>query len=335
MPIRPATPEAIDDAARFLRQGGLVAFPTETVYGLGADATNDLAVAGVFSAKGRPTFNPLIVHVPNLMVAERFALFDERARALTRAFWPGPLTLVVTLRPGAPISLLATAGLDTVALRCPAHPVALQLLMAARTPIAAPSANKSGRVSPTTAQHVDADFGATLDLILDGGPTEVGLESTILDASGDGLRLLRSGVVTADEIAAVALCPVVRAQADRHDQMRPSAPGQLESHYAPRARVRLDATSVEPGEALLAFGADVPRHDAAMINLSATGNLLEAAAALFAALRSLDATGARTIAVMTIPDAGIGEAINDRLRRAAAPRPAADHTGARKSNSCR
>lgn len=321
MPVVPSTPAAIAEAAEYLRRGGLVAFPTETVYGLGADATNDLAVAAVFSAKGRPTFNPLIMHVPGLAVARRLALIDDRAEALIRIFWPGPLTLVVPSLPGSPISLLATAGLDTIALRCPAHPVAQALMMAARTPIAAPSANRSGHVSPTTAAHVEADLGTVLDMILDGGPSEVGLESTILDLTIDPPRLLRPGAVTADDIRdAIGVMPqsVVPPAGDR-----PTAPGQLESHYAPRAAVRLDADHADPGEALIAFGPHTTAPSAgAVVNLSPRGDLLEAAASLFAALRALDATGTESIAVMPIPDHGLGRAINDRLRRAAAPRPA-------------
>jgi L-threonylcarbamoyladenylate synthase len=319
VPIVPSTPDRIAEAARYLRQGGLVAFPTETVYGLGADATNDLAVAALFSAKGRPTFNPLIVHVPNLTVAERFAVFDDRARELTRQFWPGPLTLVVPKREGAPISELATAGLGTVAMRCPAHPVALRLIAEARTPLAAPSANKSGRVSPTTAAHVAADFGDTIEFVLDGGPTEVGLESTILDLSNATPRLLRPGVATREEIeAAVGTSVHVDGVTD---PARPTAPGQLASHYAPRAAVRLAASDVRADEALLAFGPATLQSAVATINLSTTGDLIEAAAHLFAALRTLDASGAKSIAVMPIPDTGIGRAINDRLIRAAAPRP--------------
>ncbi len=318
MPVFAATSETIAEAGRFIAQAGLVAFPTETVYGLGADATHDLAVAAIFSAKKRPVFNPLIVHVPALMIAERFARFDDRARLLAQAFWPGPLTMVLQRLPGCLISDLVTAGLDTVALRVPAHPVAHALMLAARKPIAAPSANRSGHVSPTTAQHVEADLGDVLHMILDGGPTEVGLESTVVDASGAVVRLLRPGAVTAEEIEAVLGAPIVRATGDA-DPDRPTSPGQLLSHYAPRARVRLNATAAWPGEALIAFG-DGPQSEAYVANLSPRGNLLEAAANLFASLRRLDATGVETIAVMPIPESGLGEAINDRLRRAAAGR---------------
>ncbi len=321
MPTEKATSESIARAARFIQQGGLVAFPTETVYGLGADATNDLAVAAIFSAKGRPTFNPLIAHVPNVMVAERFAILDERAKKLAAKFWPGPLTLVLPRRPESPISLLVTAGLDTVALRCPAHPVALALIAEARRPIAAPSANKSGHVSPTTAAHVEADLGDDLSIILDGGPTEVGLESTVLDASGPALTILRPGVVSAEDITEATGEPVVRAAPIASETDRPTAPGQLASHYAPRAMMRLDAERAGPGEALLAFGPAPPDTSGPVEQLSETRNLMEAAANLFAALRRLDATGAASIAVMPIPSSpGLGEAINDRLARAAAPR---------------
>ncbi len=319
MPVFAATPEIIAEAGRFLAQAGIVAFPTETVYGLGADATNDLAVAAVFSAKRRPVFNPLIVHVPALAIAERLARVDERARTLAAAFWPGPFTMVLPRLSGSYISDLATAGLDTVALRVPAHPIAHALMLAARKPIAAPSANRSGHVSPTTAQHVEADLGDVLHMILDGGPTEVGLESTVVDATGARVRLLRPGAVTAEEIEAVLGVPIDRPHAGDVDSEKPVSPGQLISHYAPRARVRLDAATALPDEALLSFG-DGPATGANIINLSPQGNLLEAAANLFASLRRLDATGVATIAVMRIPETGLGDAINDRLRRAAAGR---------------
>ncbi len=321
MPIEKATPESIATAARYIEQGGLVAFPTETVYGVGADATNDFAVAGIFSAKGRPTFNPLISHVPNVMVAERYAIFDDRAKKLAAKFWPGPLTLVLPRRPDCAISLLATAGLDTVALRCPAHPVALRLIAEARRPIAAPSANRSGHVSPTTAQHVAEDLGDRVPLILDGGPTEVGLESTVLDASGPTLVILRPGLVSADDITEATGEPVSRAAPIADDTDLPTAPGQLASHYAPRAKIRLNADTAREGEALLAFGPVPTSVTGPFEQLSEKRNLLEAAANLFAALRRLDATGAEVIAVMPIPtDSGLGDAINDRLARAAAPR---------------
>ncbi len=319
MAVRPATPDAIMEAGRLLRSGHLVAFPTETVYGLGADATNGLAVAGIFEAKGRPRFNPLIVHVTDLAAAELIGEFGDIARRLASAFWPGPLTLVVGKRATAPISDLATAGLDTIAIRVPSHPVAKALIQAASCPIAAPSANRSGHVSATHAQHVAADLGDRVDMILDGGPAREGVESTILDVSGPVPRLLRPGAVTAEAIAGVLgdwPAPIEIAVSPE----KPIAPGQLESHYAPRAQVRLEARDVRPGEALLAFGADLPAHSGPTMNLSPSGDLREAAANLFAALRSLDAAGVVAIAVMPIPGTGLGDAINDRLRRAAAPR---------------
>ncbi len=320
MAATPADKTAIEAAGRLLRDGVLVAFPTETVYGLGADATNGRAVAAIFETKGRPRFNPLIVHVADLAHAEKIAVLTIGARKLAAAFWPGPLTLVLKRRADANVSDLVSAGLDTIAIRVPGHPIAQALLAAAGRPLAAPSANRSGRVSPTTAQHVVEDFGGQLGMVLDGGSTPHGLESTVLDASGEGIIvLLRPGAVPREAIEAelgVRLDdgPVT---ADVH----PTSPGQLASHYAPDAAMRLNATDVRPGEALLAFGAAIPRTEGPCINLSVSGDLAEAAAGLFAALRALDRTGAKTIAVMPIPERGLGEAINDRLRRAAAPRP--------------
>lgn len=314
MPIRPATADAITDAAAALREGLLVAFPTETVYGLGADATNARAVAGIFEAKGRPRFNPLISHVADAEDAARFAVLGTEAQALAATFWPGALTLVLNKRAGCDIADLATAGLDTVALRVPSHPVARAVIRAAGRPIAAPSANLSGHVSPTTAAHVDADLGDKVAVILDDGPCAIGLESTVVDVSGHEPTLLRAGGVTREAIEAV-LGARLALQTDNAD--RPSSPGQLASHYAPRATVRLNATEVIPGEALLAFGPTVPVHSGPSINLSPSSDLIEAATNLFAALRRLDTSGATTIAVMPIPEGGLGEAINDRLRRAA------------------
>ena len=320
MPIRPADHAAIEDAGRLIRAGALVAFPTETVYGLGADATNGRAVAAIFEAKGRPRFNPLIVHVPDLAAADRIAVVTPIARKLANAFWPGPLTLVLTRRPEAGVSDLVSAGLDSIALRVPAQPVAQALLAAAGRPLAAPSANRSGRVSPTTASHVQEDLGDKVATILDGGATRHGLESTVIDATGDErARLLRPGAVPRESIEAVLGAPL--AEGPTSDDVNPTSPGQLASHYAPTAALRLDAHDVRPGEALLAFGAEVPAAAGPVINLSPRGDLAEAAAALFAALRDLDRTGVETIAVMPIPEQGLGEAINDRLRRAAAPRP--------------
>jgi L-threonylcarbamoyladenylate synthase len=316
MPVTASSRETIQEAARQLIDGRLVSFPTETVYGLGADATNPRAVAAVFEAKGRPRFNPLIVHVASVEAAEALVELTERGRRLAEGFWPGPLTLVLRRRSDGPLSDLVTAGLDTVAVRVPDHPVARELLKAVGRPIAAPSANRSGRLSPTQAAHVDADLGAKVAMILDGGATAHGLESTVLDATGDRIVLLRPGAVPADVIETVLGETLVRAP----DPALPASPGQLASHYAPNAAIRLEARDVRPGEALLAFGANVPDTSGPVINLSPTGDLIEAASKLFAALRSLDGQDVKTIAVMPIPDESIGEAINDRLRRAAAPR---------------
>jgi len=322
MPIVAPTPDNIAAAAEALRRGELVSFPTETVYGLGADATNSRAVARVFEAKGRPRFNPLIAHVADLAAAERIAFFPAHARKLAEAFWPGPLTLVLRKRPEGKVSDFVTVGLETVAVRVPAHPVALALIAAAERPVAAPSANKSGHVSPTLAAHVAADLGEIPALILDGGPTAHGLESTIIDASEPEVVQLRAGALAADAIERTLGAKIRRAAeaVDPSTGERPVAPGQLASHYAPGAPLRLEATIVRPGEALLAFGPGLPRHDGPTINLSPAGDLVEAGANLFAALRALDASHPTAIAVMAIPDTGIGEAINDRLRRGAAPR---------------
>lgn len=314
-----ATPAGIAAAAEAIRAGRLVAFPTETVYGLGADATNARAVAGIYAAKGRPSFNPLIVHVPGLAEAERLALFTPLARELARRFWPGPLTLVLPRRPECGIADLVTAGLDSVAVRAPDHAIARALLTAAARPIAAPSANLSGRLSPTRAADVAADLGGKVAMILDGGSSVHGLESTVLAIADDEVTLLRPGAVTAEVIEKVTGRRLGR---NLEGGDRPSSPGQLESHYAPGARVRLNAKEVSEGEALLAFGPDVPATAGPAVNLSPSGDLVEAAANLFAALRVLDASGAAVIAVMPIPAEGLGEAINDRLRRAAAPRAA-------------
>jgi L-threonylcarbamoyladenylate synthase len=316
MPIVPATPAAIEEAGRVIRAGGTVAFPTETVYGLGADATNGEAVARIFEAKGRPSFNPLIVHVPNLEVAGTLGEFGPEARALAAVFWPGPFTLVVRRKPSCPIADLATAGLQTIALRVPDHPVARDLLRAAGCPIAAPSANRSGHVSPTSARHVEDDLSGRVSMILDGGPAEHGVESTVIAVSGGELALLRPGAITADDIERIAGRAVIRPPTDAQ---RPSSPGQLLSHYAPAARLRLDAKEARAGEALLAFGRAVPSKGF-VINLSPSGSLTEAAANLFASLRAFDAAGSAAVAVMSIPETGVGMAINDRLRRAAAPR---------------
>ncbi len=310
--IRPAGPAAIAEAARILRAGGLVAFPTETVYGLGADATNGDAVAAIFAAKGRPRFNPLIVHVPEFDAAEALARFPALARKLAAKFWPGALTLVVPRRADCPLSLLVSAGLETVALRVPSHPVARALLAEAQRPIAAPSANPSGRVSATSAQHVAADLGEKVDVILDGGPTPLGLESTVIGFDGEAPVLLRSGSIPREDIEAVA-GPLQHAAGGKV-----RSPGQLASHYAPQTKLRLNVSSVSEDEALLAFGPPVAGKPKALRNLSPRSDLREAAANLFAMLRELDAVGARAIAVMPVPEMGLGEAINDRLKRAAA-----------------
>jgi L-threonylcarbamoyladenylate synthase len=314
---------ATPGAARVLARGGLVAFPTETVYGLGADACNPQAVARLYEAKGRPSFNPLIAHVAEAEAAHRLAAFDASAERLAAAFWPGPLTLVLRKRASCPVAELATAGLDTIAVRVPSHPVARAILGAFGGPVAAPSANRSGHVSPTTAQHVLADLRGRVDLIVDGGRAPMGLESTIV-ACIDAPTLLRPGALSRAAIEDVLVLPLRDPPADMPDEQdAPIAPGQLASHYAPRAPLRLDAERVDPGEALLAFGPSQiagSEQAALALNLSPGGDLIEAAANFFSYLRTLDACGARSIAVMPVPQTGLGEAINDRLRRAAAPR---------------
>ncbi|MDR5653379.1 L-threonylcarbamoyladenylate synthase [Ruixingdingia sedimenti] len=304
-------------AAALLRDGALVAFPTETVYGLGGDARSDRAVAAIFAAKARPRFNPLIAHVPDLAAARAIARMGAEAERLAAAFWPGPLTLVLPLAPGAGLSDLVTAGLDTVAVRVPAHPVAQALLRAFGGPLAAPSANPSGRVSPTRADHVLAGLAGRIAAVIDGGPCAVGVESTILGLGPEGPALLRPGGVPAEAVEALLRRPLHQ----QADPARPSAPGQLGSHYAPAAAVRLNAAAAEPGETYIGFGPG-----AADLNLSPAGDLTEAAAALFHLLREADrraGPGGR-IAFAPIPETGLGRAINDRLRRAAAPRPMGD-----------
>lgn len=322
-PILPAGEAAVAAAARILAEGGLAAFPTETVYGLGADAANPAAVARLYQAKGRPAFNPLIAHVGDIAAARQIARFDASAMALAEALWPGPLTLVLPKTPDCAVADLATAGLDTVAIRIPSHPVARQILRAFGGPVVAPSANLSGHVSPTTAAHVQSDLSGRIDLIVDGGAVDVGVESTIVGCFDEPM-LLRPGGVPRGEIERVLGRALKLPPADAaSDSAQPLAPGMLASHYAPRAKVRLHAESVEPGEALLAFGLGaISGIDAAamVMNLSERGDLNEAATNLFGHLRALDARGARTIAVMPIPDEGLGEAINDRLRRAAVGR---------------
>jgi L-threonylcarbamoyladenylate synthase len=308
----------IEQAAQALRSGRLVAFPTETVYGLGAVATNDRAVAAIFAAKGRPRFNPLIVHVTDASAARALGRWNATAERLAARFWPGALSLVLPRAEGCPLSLLVSAGGDTVALRAPAHPAARALLAATVLPVAAPSANPAGQVSPTTAEHVAAGLGEKIDLIVDGGSCPIGVESTVLDVSCTPPRLLRPGGVTRAALEAV-IGPVAGPVPSGATDLRRS-PGQLESHYAPARPLRLDVAAVGADEALLAFGPRPLQGAAKTLNLSARGDLEEAAANLFAMLRALDRPGFRAIAVMPVPEDGLGEAIGDRLRRAAAPR---------------
>lgn len=317
--ILPADDTALEAAARALLAGEPVAIPTETVYGLAADATNGEAVARIFEAKNRPSFNPLICHVTDIAMAERFAGFDPLSRRLAEEFWPGPLTLVLPLKEGHAIHPLVTAGLDTVAVRAP-RGFGAKLIAAVDRPLAAPSANASGRISPTSAKAVAESLGGRIGLVIDGGPTTVGLESTIVKAEDGQLRLLRPGGAPAAEIERIA-----HARVTREEKATIQAPGMMASHYAPRAAMRLEATSIEPGEALLGFGPTrIAGADkaAAVLVLSERGDTVEAAANLFEYMDRLDRTGAATIAVEPIPRDGLGEAINDRLARAAAPRPA-------------
>jgi len=309
---RTLAPDAngIAQAAAILARGGLVALPTETVYGLGADARQGRAVARIFEAKGRPRFNPLIVHVDSAETARRYVAWSAQAEALATAFWPGPLTLVLPLHDDAGLSPLVTAGLDTLAIRVPAHPLARRLLAAFGGPVAAPSANPSGRISPTTAAHVVQGLGDAVDLIVDGGPCGVGLESTIVDCTGTP-ELLRAGGVPLHALEACIDAPLAqRTHADV-----PTSPGQLQSHYAPWGTIRLNVEVPRADEVYLGFG---PMQ--ADLNLSPSGDLIEAAARLFACLHELDAKGVERIAVAPVPMIGLGVAINDRLRRAAAPR---------------
>ena len=319
--LLPADAGGIAAAAGILRGGGLVAFPTETVYGLGGDATDSAAVAAIYAAKARPRFNPLIAHVPDVAAARGEGVFNDEALRLAEAFWPGPLTLVVPASPTIRVCDLARAGLKSVALRVPDSEVARALLSAFGRPLAGPSANRSGRVSPTRPAHVREDLDGRIAAILDGGDTPVGVESTVVACHDGPARLLRPGGVTGDRLRAVlGYDPAGPAASDTE---APAGPGLLASHYAPKARVRLDATRVEPGEAVLLFGGVPPagwEMARASLNLSPAGDATEAAARLFGALRDLDATGAGTIAVAPIPRDGLGEAIRDRLQRAAAPR---------------
>ncbi len=316
MRIEPANDRAITKAARLLQDGKLVAIPTETVYGLGADATNDLAVAAIFEAKGRPQFNPLIVHGANVDDIEKYVKFDPLSARLAAHFWPGALTLVLPKRPSCGLSLLVSAGLDTVAVRVPAASIAQAILKKSGVPVAAPSANRSGAISPTTADHVAESLGNSVDLIVDAGACDLGLESTIVGIFDAGPVLLRPGAISSGEIEDVLQQRLIRST---DAETTPQAPGQLQSHYAPRAQLRLNAEFVKAGEALLSFGASVPPTTGPVVNLSDCADLRQAAAQLFSALHELDRSGVEAIAVMPIPQEGLGEAINDRLRRAAAP----------------
>ena len=310
-----AGPAGIARAAAALRDGRLVAFPTETVYGLGADATDDRAVASVFAAKGRPSFNPLIVHVAAAEDAERLVVFTAAARRLAETLWPGPLTLVLPRAAGCPVSLLASAGLDSLAIRVPGHPKARALLEAAGRPVVAPSANPSGRISPTTARHVVEGLDGKVDLVVAGGRCEIGIESTVLDLTGPVPVLLRPGAITREQleplVGPIAAAGDAPAGGEAH-----KSPGLLNRHYAPSIPIRLEASAARPGESFLAFGPTLGT--GATLNLSEVGDLTEAAANLFAMLRRLDRPGAAGIAVAPIPERGLGVAINDRLRRAAA-----------------
>jgi L-threonylcarbamoyladenylate synthase len=313
VPIHVASPKALEKAASALRSGALVAFPTETVYGLGADATNEAAVARIFEAKGRPRFNPLISHVADVEVALALGEFGLMARAVADQLWPGPLTIVVKRAPGCPIAWLTSAGLESIALRVPAHPLARDLLARTGRPIAAPSANRSGRISPTRVEHVESELGDRVDMILDGGPCAVGLESTVVDLSGPTPILLRPGAITRETLA-----EIVGSVGDPTGDGPLVSPGMLASHYAPTCPVRLDVVAPLDSEAFLGFGPTGGGGDA--LNLSPSGDMVEAAANLFHMLRALDTTEVTGIAVAPIPEQGLGAAINDRLRRAAAPR---------------
>jgi L-threonylcarbamoyladenylate synthase len=308
--ILPLDDTALARAAELIRAGQLVAVPTETVYGLAADATSGEAVARIYAAKGRPAFNPLIVHVANLAMAEGLAIFSPAARRLVEAFWPGPLTLVLPIQPHGRIASLVTAGLSTIAIRMPAHPAMQALIAKTGCPLAAPSANASGGISPTRAEHVEASLGDRVPLILDAGATRHGLESTIVAVDADRLRLLRPGPIAPDQLKEIAGLPLSSAGGDRIE-----APGQLASHYAPAKPLRLNAATKREGEWLIGFG-PIDGDD----NLSPSGDLVQAAANLFDALWRADASGASDIAVAPIPQHDLGEAINDRLVRAAAPR---------------
>lgn len=304
--------DAVARAAAALREGKLIGLPTETVYGLAGDATNDRAVAEIYAAKGRPRFNPLIVHVSRIEAARGLVAFDRRAEQLAERFWPGPLTMVLPRRPDCPVSLLCSAGLDSLAIRLPGHPVARAIIEAAGRPLAAPSANPSGRLSPTRAEHVARSLGGKVALVVDGGPSPVGVESTVVDLTGTDAVLLRQGGLAEEELASV-----LGALRHATPEGPVKSPGMLASHYAPHLPLRLDARDVRPDEALLAFGPEAPAGAHTVLNLSPTGDLVEAASHLFDYLHRLDRSGARGIAAMKVPDRGLGRAINDRLRRAA------------------
>lgn len=321
--INPISDASIAKAVTHLKAGRLVAFPTETVYGLGADATNASAVAQIFAAKQRPEFNPLISHVASPDAA--FALGTETpiATALSNAFWPGPLTLILQRKSPCLVDMLTTAGLDKIGLRVPAHSGAQLLLKAFGKPLAAPSANRSGKISPSTADHVIQGLGENIGFLLDGGPCESGLESTIVDCTGSNACLLRPGGITRDAmvtaLADAGLDPSITIARPLNDKAKPIAPGQLMSHYAPRAKLRLAAETGQRGEEMIGFGT-IRGAGELQLNLSPSGNLVEAAANLFSMLHAADATKTTNIAIAPIPDNGLGEAINDRLSRAAAPR---------------
>ncbi|KZB65251.1 L-threonylcarbamoyladenylate synthase [Thalassospira sp. MCCC 1A02491] len=319
--IRPYSEGALSQAAAKLRAGELVAFPTETVYGLGADATNADAVAGIYAAKQRPSFNPLISHFPDRDAAAKHAVFDARADKLAETFWPGALTLVLPRQADSDVCELVTAGLPSIAVRVPAHPMARQLLRAVGRPIAAPSANRSGRISPTTAGHVAHSLGNAIGMILDGGPCGVGLESTVIDLTTDRVVMLRPGGITREQVAEILGCDVVMAETD---DTAPKSPGMLTSHYAPGLPVRLDATTANPAkygnEILLAYGDCNTKGFDAVLWLSKSGDDREAAANLFAKLHEADQPRFDGIAIAPIPETGLGLAINDRMKRAAAPR---------------
>jgi len=316
------SPKNIARAATLLFEGKLVAFPTETVYGLGANAINGKAVAGIFETKGRPNFNPLIIHVATLTDAENLVKFNTKAKTLAQEFWPGPLTLVLPRRTNSEVSEIASAGLDTLAIRIPSHKICRKLLQAVKVPIAAPSANRSGSVSPTTAQHVFESLGSSVDFILDDGPCSIGVESTILDVSGDTIKLLRPGGITLENLTRVA--GAIQTFSD--EEQKPIAPGMLSHHYSTVLPLRMNASEVQPGEALLAFGRVSTKNTGMVYNLSESEDLSEAAANLFCMMRLVDQPQNKGIAVTPIPNHGLGRAINDRLKRASHKHPLAPNT---------